>query len=195
MKLLGRARAVGAVGDDDVGVGQLRARVVGGDRRVVPLLDVALEDLRDRVGRELQLVDAVDVVADRDRAEQDREVEEVAALDLRLVGVLVRRVGAAEVDRPVGEVLAALARAAAAVVDLDVRVGLRERLDRDLLERFWNVEPLAVERDRAARARRGFAPLPSVIFGAAAVARPSCRTRRAPTMRRGSRSSVFMPGP
>src|SRR5262249_48897048 len=113
----------------------------------------------DRLRRELQLVDAVDVVADGDGAEQQGEVEDVAALVLREVRVLVRRVRTREVDHLIGEVLAPLARSAAAVVDGDVRVRRLEIDDGRLLEGLLEGGAAAVERDGAAR-RGGGASAP-----------------------------------
>ena len=80
------------------------------------------EDLGERVGVELQLVDAGQVVRHRDRRRDGREVEDVAALVvLRDVLGLDEAVGAGEVDDLGLQVALALARAAAAVVDGDVR--------------------------------------------------------------------------
>ena len=121
-------------GDGDGLVGQVGVGVVGGDGRVVPGRDLALEDLGERVRRQLQLVDAVEVVRDGDRGEDGREVEDLAALELGQVLVLDEAVGAGAVDDLVGQVLAALARAAAAVVDGDARRRLLERGDGLLVE-------------------------------------------------------------
>ena len=56
--------------------GRLDAAVELRDRRVVPLLDLAEEDVGDRRAVELQaLVDAVDLVRDGHRAEHGRDVD------------------------------------------------------------------------------------------------------------------------
>jgi hypothetical protein len=138
------------VRDHDVRIGKRHAGVVGGDRGVVPFLDVALEDLRDRVGGQLQLVDAVEVVRHRDAAEQNRKVEQVAALDLREVGVLERGVRAREVGHHIREVLPTFAGAATSVVDLDVGVALGERGDRALLKCLLKGRAAGIERYRSA---------------------------------------------
>ena len=99
---------------------QLRARVLARDLRVVPLLDLAEEDVGDGLAVELEaLVDAVDVVGDRDRAEDRRDVDGVAALLLggRELVVLHRRVGGAEVDGARAELRDAAAGADGLVVD------------------------------------------------------------------------------
>src|SRR5690606_32882801 len=48
----GGARRVAAEDGGDGQVGQLDVGVVGGDGRVVPLLDLLVEDVRDRLGGE-----------------------------------------------------------------------------------------------------------------------------------------------
>src|SRR4029078_10721211 len=76
-----RAGLVGAVAGRDARARQLRARVLARDLRVVPLLDLAEEDVGDGLPVELEaLVDAVDVVGDRHRAEDGRDVDGVGAL-------------------------------------------------------------------------------------------------------------------
>ncbi len=110
--------------------GQLDALVQRGDRRVVPLLDLLVEQVGDDAGRQLQLVDALEVVDDGDGADVERELDDVAALAAGLAGgdllVLERRVGAGE-RQPAGqELLPAAARAHRVVVDRDVGVGLGE---------------------------------------------------------------------
>src|SRR5262249_26055335 len=67
---------------------------------------------------------------------------------------------AGEVDDLVGEILAPLARAAAAVVDLDARVRLLELSDRFLLEALLERRAARVERHRSA------AGFPALILAA-----------------------------
>src|SRR5690606_14537069 len=59
----GGARAVGAVDHHDIAVRQAEARVQGGDRRVVPLLDLAQVDVGQQGAGQAQLpgLDAVDI--------------------------------------------------------------------------------------------------------------------------------------
>src|SRR3954454_9857837 len=116
---LGRARLVRAVADRDVGARELRARVPLGDRRVVPLRDLAEEDVGDGLAVELEaLLDAVDVVGHGDRAEHARDVDRVALLlGGRDLLVLHRGVGGAEVDGAGGELGDAAAGADRLVVD------------------------------------------------------------------------------
>src|SRR5699024_5106281 len=54
-EVLGRARLVGTVDGDDREVGELDALVLRGDRRVVPLRDLAVEDLGDRLRVEVDV--------------------------------------------------------------------------------------------------------------------------------------------
>ncbi len=115
------AGLVRAVESLDLEVGQVDARVQLRDRRVVPLADLAVEDLGDRRGVQDQLVDARDVEADRDRAADHREVDALAATGAHLLGGdlfgLQRGVGAGEGDLALGERGDAGAGAAALVVD------------------------------------------------------------------------------
>src|SRR4029079_17924766 len=115
-----RAGLVGAVADRDARGRQLRARVLARDLRVVPLLDLAEEDVGDRLAVELEaLVDAVDVVGDGYGTEHRRDVDRVAALLLggRDLVVLHRGVGGAEVDSARAELRDAAAGADGLVVD------------------------------------------------------------------------------
>src|SRR5262249_9028380 len=137
-EVLRRAGAVGPVHDRDRRRRQLHALVVGSDRRVVPGLDVALEDLRQRLRRELELLHAAEVVRHRDGAGDRREVEERPALDVGGVRGAVGRVGPGELDDLVGEVLTPLSGAAAGVVDRDVGVLLLQRPDHLFVE--WLLE-------------------------------------------------------
>src|SRR5699024_5743488 len=68
-EVLGGARIIGAVDGGDVEIGQIGIRIVGLDRLVVPVRDLALEDLRDRVGGEVELVDSLDVEGHGDRGD------------------------------------------------------------------------------------------------------------------------------
>src|SRR4051794_13460054 len=116
----GRAGLVGAVADRDVRARQLRRGVLPGDLGVVPLLDLAEEDVRDGLAVELQaLLDAVDVVRDGDGPKDGRDVDGIRALlpGRRDLVVLHRRVGGAEVDSARAELGDAAARADALVVD------------------------------------------------------------------------------
>ena len=169
-------------GHGDGLVGQLGVRVVRGDGRVVPVRDLALEDLGHDRGRQLELVDAVEVVGERDGREDGREVEDLAALELGEVLRLDDAVRAGQVDDLVGQVLAALARAAAAVVDGHARRGVLERGDLILVERL---------RERGARGVERGAELREVLRGrrgAGGLARRGRRAGRGRLRRRGSRS-------
>src|SRR6266508_3639448 len=126
-----RTRLVGAEEDRDRSGRELGARVQLGDRRVVPGLDGALEDLRRGRAVEDELVDAGNVVLDRDRADDRREVQRRVALAalLRLVDLdlavlrlgLQGRVRTAEVDLAGDELLDTRAGAGRVVVHRDVR--------------------------------------------------------------------------
>ena len=102
--------------------GQVHARVQLRDRRVVPLRDLAEEDVGEHRAGELQLAaDVRDVVDRHDRAEHGREVQDLAGRRLQLL-VGHRAVGGAEEHRLVGQLPDAAARADRLVVDLHVRV-------------------------------------------------------------------------
>ena len=131
-EVLRRTRPVRPVSHRDVGGGEIDTFVVGRDLRVVPRRDLPLEDASDRVRAELQVIDSRQVVRDRHRAEQDREVEDRFR---RLVLVLVRGVRPGKVDGLLGEVRPPLARAASAVGDVRVRVRIVEHAGGFLDER------------------------------------------------------------
>src|SRR3954453_3910806 len=119
-EVLRRARRVGAVADRDAVARQLDAGVLARDFGVVPLLDLAEEDVSDGLAVELEaLLDAVDVVRDGHRAEHRRHVDGVAALLLgrRDLVVLHRRVGGPEVHGAGAELRDAAAGADGLVVD------------------------------------------------------------------------------
>src|SRR4051812_32891034 len=162
-----RARLVGAVADRDVRARQLRTRVLAGDLGVVPLLDLAEEDVRDGLAVELQaLLDAVDVVRDGDRAKDGRDVNGIRALLLggRDLVVLHRRVGGAEVDGAGAELRDAAAGADALVVDRRALV---------LLEAGG---PLLV--DGGGERRAGAVDAAAGLRGPAARARAAARSTR-----------------
>ncbi len=96
------------------------AGVQRGDGRVVPVGDRAVEDLGQHRRGQDQAVDAGDVVGQRDRAGDHRQVDRVVTgaagrLGGRRLVLLQRRVGAGEVDLVGDEVRDALTGAAAAV--------------------------------------------------------------------------------
>src|SRR3954471_2925389 len=120
---LGRARLVRAVADRDSRVRELRAGVLLGDRRVVPVLDLAEEDVGDRRAVELQaLVEPADVVGDRDRAEEHRDLDGVALRERVAVLGRERWVAAGEVSRALAERGDAGAGADGLVVERDALV-------------------------------------------------------------------------
>src|SRR3954447_32770 len=126
---LRRAGLVGAVADRDRLVGQLRARVARGDGRVVPVLDLAEEDVRDGLAVELEpLVDALDVVGDRHGPEHARDVHGLALL-LRGLDLCVLHGGVrgAEVGRAGRELGDAAPGADALVVDGEAVLVLQAR--------------------------------------------------------------------
>src|SRR6478609_1927297 len=137
-EVLGRARLVGAEEDLDRRRGKRDALVERGDGRVVPGRDLAVEDLRGHPGVEHELVDALDVVGDRDGAGDHGQVPGLGAagrlgvvgLDLAVLGLgLERRVGPGEVDLLGDELLDAGTGAGGLVVDVGVGAGRLVRLE------------------------------------------------------------------
>src|SRR6266566_2695642 len=120
-EVVGGARGVGPVEGLDRGVRQRHARVELGDRGVGPLGDLPAEDAGDRRAVQHEVVDALHVVRDADRAGHHRQVDRLARLAagvrLGLLIVLQRRVGAAEVDRALEELLHAGSGADRLIVD------------------------------------------------------------------------------
>src|ERR1035438_2377362 len=139
----GSAAAVGPMHYDDLGVRQFRAGIGLLQLRIVPLLDLAQIDSRQRFGRELQLLgDTSDVVGGYQTAQNRGEVQRLV---LHLADLLVGHghVRRAEVHGAFGELPDSSAGADRLVVDLRVRIRFAEL-----------VEPFAVDRIRERGARR-----------------------------------------
>ena len=114
--------------DRDRLVGQVRLRVERLDGRVVPLRDLAGEDLADRLGVEVQAAaDALDVVGHRDRAEHERDVQDRPALGAGELRVGHRHVAVTEVDGLRVDLRDAAAGADGLVGDVDALLGVRGR--------------------------------------------------------------------
>jgi hypothetical protein len=100
----------------------------------------------------LEIIDAGQVVGDRDGRRDRREVEDAAlGFVLRQVFGLHEAVGSGPIHHAVGEVGLALARSAAAVVDGHVRGFLGEAGDRGLVEGLRERCSRSVDRARQAR--------------------------------------------
>src|SRR5699024_4386227 len=121
-EVLGGAGVVRAVHRDDGRVGQLDVGVELRDRRVVPRGDVLGEDPGDHLGREVQVLDALEVEHDRDRGDVDGQVEGLLTVaDLGGGGELLLvqgGVGAGELHLTGQELLAAGAGAGGVVGDV-----------------------------------------------------------------------------
>src|SRR5699024_2620761 len=115
-EVAGGARLVGAVHRDDLEVGEFHSGVRGGDLRVVPVGDLAGEDLRDRFPLEVEVLGVeVEVVHDRDGRDVQGELEcfgAEATLGCGGTFVLVQcGVRTGELDRAVEELFSSRARA------------------------------------------------------------------------------------
>ena len=106
----GGAGVIGAVHRGDLEVRKLDARVQGRDGGVVPVGDLAAEDLGDGGGVELQVRDARDVEGDGDRGNVDRDVNGAVGAALVLgageLVILEVGIGAGELGRAVEDRLA-----------------------------------------------------------------------------------------
>ena len=104
--------------------GKADARVQLRDRRVVPLGNLAEEDVGQNRSAEFQLLrDARDVVHRHITAEHRREVKDLARRGVQLL-LRHRPIRCAEEDRLAGDLTNPGARAQRLVVDLDIRVQL-----------------------------------------------------------------------
>src|SRR6185312_11603886 len=126
-EVLGRARLVGAVDRSDVRVGEIHSGVVCCDGRVVPLLDLLREDVRQGVRGQLEAVDARDVVNDRNGRDVVGYLHDVVRAATRALGArqLVRVeccVRAGEGDAAGGELLASATGPDRVVGDRDAGV-------------------------------------------------------------------------
>src|SRR5258705_13697465 len=110
----------------DVRRRKTHARVVLLDVLVVPLLDLAEEDVSNDFRRKVQrLGDRRDIVADNDRAQHCRNVEELTWRCLQLF-IFHWSVRSAEVHRLGLNLLDAATRADRLVIDADIRMKLEE---------------------------------------------------------------------
>ena len=185
MKFCGGAGLVGAVHRGDRQVGQGGAGVVGGDRRVVPLGDLPVEDLRDGGRSQLEVGHALHVVDHRDRRDVGRHLDHVAVaagLGLGQLLVLERGVAAGEGHPAAEELVAAGTGAARVVGDVGVRVGRGEAGDPRLLGRLLGAGARAGDRagDRGRRAGRSAAT--AAPRAAASLAAPHPASSRAPAV-------------
>ncbi len=105
---------------DQVFVRELDPRIERRDPRIVPLGDLAEEDVGDGRGIELERrgAQARQVVCEHDGAENGRQVRDVT-LDRRDLLIRHRSVGRTEVDRTLRKLPDAAARSDRLVVDLD----------------------------------------------------------------------------
>ena len=102
-------------------VWKLESRVALQQARVIPLLDLAHEDIRQHVRRELQFArfDAGDVDHRNHPAHDHWELDQAGLVQfLGLEG----GVGSAEIDRPLRDLLDAATRSDGLIVQLDVRL-------------------------------------------------------------------------
>src|SRR5580658_5353948 len=137
------AAAAGPMDHNDLRIGQFHAWIRLSQFRIVPLLDVAQIDSRQRFGRELQILrDARDVIGGHDSAKHGRKMQGFA-FELAELLVSHRHVRSAEIYSAIGEHPDAAAGAHRLVVDLRVGIGFTE---------FF--EPLAVDRIRKRGAGR-----------------------------------------
>jgi hypothetical protein len=129
------------VDDGHRGVGELDARVLLGEARIVPVRDLAEEEAGERLRRQPEIGHRR-LVGDHDRAEHRRDVLDAGGLRHLLVGH--GGVGGAEVDRALGDLLDATAGADGLVVEANVGLQL-----------VVVAEPLRVERVRKGRTGAG----------------------------------------
>ena len=131
LEIVGGAGAVAAVDGHDPRRRQRDARVQRGDLLVVPRGDLRVEDLREDRRRERQLLDTGEVVGQRDRPGDERDIARrrcrCSALAFGRLVVPERRIGTGEVDVARKEFLDPVARSAAGVVE-DRAAGLGEHL-------------------------------------------------------------------
>ena len=131
--------------DDDVLFRERDAGIDAGNARIPPARDLAEENVGQNIRCETHgLCNALEVVGRDHGAQHSRNVQGVAA-DGRDGGVGHGRVGAAEVDRLVGELADAAARADRLIVDLDVVELLVVRQDPRLIDDVRERGPRAVE--------------------------------------------------
>src|SRR5262249_4591000 len=139
-----RAASVRPVNHDDRLTRQRHAGVERGDLRVVPLGDLAQEDVREHLARELELRRIRQIVGRDDRAEHGRDVQELGRRRLELF-IAHRAVGGAEVDRARGHLLDAAAAADRLVVEADLGIHLGVLIEPLRVDRVWERRAGAVD--------------------------------------------------
>ncbi len=102
-------------------IGQDDARIQRDDFRIIPLGDVAEENVGDDVAVQLQLWRAGQVVDDGHAAGDDRNVQDFPR-SLRQIVVAHRRVGSAEVHRLLEQLLLAPAGADGLIIEVNRRI-------------------------------------------------------------------------
>ena len=119
---IGRTATVGTMHDDDGLVRELDVRVGLGDRRVIPIRDLAQEDPGQRFRRELDLARYPRHVVRQNHRSQHRW--EMQHLDLGIRQLLIghRTVAGAKVHHAFGHLANTAAAADRLVVDLHIRV-------------------------------------------------------------------------
>ena len=139
-----RARAIAAMHDRDLQVGQLQPRIERGDARVVPARDLAQVDVGERcaVQRQLTVRDARQVDGRDNRA---RDHVELFKPRLFAGFGAERRVRAGEIDSSGLDLADAGRRADGLVVDLRAPLGLRIGITPFLVERRRKASARAVE--------------------------------------------------
>ena len=146
-----RAAAIRTVDDDDVDRGKLDSGVLAGDRGVIPLGDLAEEDVGDGRAIELERGAAGQVVADDDRTGDRRDVQEgPGGLGQVLVGH--RAVGGAEVHGLRQDLLLTATGANALVVEGHGRIDLLVLVKPLLVDGLGKGGTCAVDEHLAGRA-------------------------------------------
>src|SRR6185295_3271580 len=138
----------------DLGRRQIHARICGSDLWIVPVLDVAEENSRDRFGSEPEFgCDAGQVVSNHVSAEHGWDVKDLALRGFEIV-ILHRGVRSSKVNCALGYLLDAAAGTDRLIVELQVRVRLVVSAEPFLVDRIWKRSARALQPDfRACRAR------------------------------------------
>src|SRR5579875_171441 len=136
----GGATAVGTMDDGDILVGQRNARIESGDLRVVPGFDLAHEDVgQHRAGQFQMAVDAAEIVGYSDGTKRDRNMNNGTIRTFCQLRVGHRRIGGAEIDERVEQVIDASAAADELVINvgaaLDAGINSKKLREERAIER------------------------------------------------------------
>src|SRR5579883_703720 len=117
-----RTRTVRAVNDEDLLVRKLLAWVASNNLRIVPILDLTKEDVReDRAGESKSAADTFNIVRNCNGSNDGRQMDHRAFGSALLIGIH-RRIAASKVDRTIDQIIDTGTRADTLIINAGPRL-------------------------------------------------------------------------